>query len=106
MFTSDPSQPSGAEPERARRAPQIKRSDSGETERVTNQTRSMAGQEGQSTLQIKPTLLAGWRVEQITTTPSHLPRVRVEDSVCVCVGGAGTDDIKKTERQRHERENE
>ena len=104
MFMPDPSQPSSAEPERVRRALQIKRDDSGETERVTNQTRSIAGQEGQSTLQIKPTLLAGWRVEQITTTPSHLPRVRVEESVGW--GGADAADIKKTERQRHDRENE
>lgn len=105
MFMSDPSQPSGAEPERARRAPQIKRGDSGETERVTNQTRCIAGQEGQSTLQIKPTLSAGWRVEQITPTPSHLPRVRVEEST----GGGGeadAADIKQTERQRHENQNE
>lgn len=69
-----------------------------ETERVTNQTRSVAGQEGQSALQIKAAPSAGWRVKQITLTPSHLPLVRVEKKKKNRCAVAA--DIKNTEWER------
>lgn len=74
MFMSNPSQPKRTE-ERHKSNAQLQRDR--ETERVTNQTRSIAGTEGQSALQIKPTPSVGCRVKQITVTPSHLPLVRV-----------------------------
>ncbi len=79
MFMSDPSHPavqSGRAGECHKSATQQRRD--GETVRLTNQTRSTAGQEGQDASQIKTTPSAGWRLEQITPTPSHLPLVRVE----------------------------
>lgn len=100
VFMSDPSQP-GAEQE-GRRTPQIKRTAAARLERqerVTNQTRCIAGQEGQSALQIKAAPSAGWPVKQITATPSHLPLVRVEEKKNKTRHAVAAD-IKNTERER------
>lgn len=75
---------------------------SGETEQVTNQTRSIAGTEGQCVLQIKAAPSVGWRVKQITVTPSRLPLVRVWEGKKSKVGPS----LSLTLKRQNERSND
>lgn len=80
VYTRPLSNPDGEQ--EGRRAPQIRRPTVARRSGSQIKRAYIAGREGQSKLQIKANLSAGWRVAQITVSPSHpLPLLLREGGV-------------------------